>query len=237
MNFDCGIYTITSPSGKQYVGSAKSFKRRWRDHRRHLRNGAHHCAPLQAAFDKYGDILRFDIVALVPVADLLAREQEQIDAREWSELYNVCPQANSCEGRKRTSAAKEKIAASKRGKPRGPLPAEWCANIRKAVLRRERTASHNARIGAALTGRKISAETAASISAGLRASDKVRANIDALADAKRGKPLRNNTSGYYGVTATKDGKWTATARVDGKRKHLGRFFTPEEAAEAVRNSS
>ena len=50
-----GIYTITSPSGNQYVGSASSFGSRWGRHLSDLRKGIHHSAQLQRAFNKYGE--------------------------------------------------------------------------------------------------------------------------------------------------------------------------------------
>ena len=65
LNFDCGIYAITSPSGKQYIGSARSFRERWQKHLKDLRNGKHHSPGLQHAFNKYGEsALRFDKIAI-----------------------------------------------------------------------------------------------------------------------------------------------------------------------------
>jgi hypothetical protein len=41
----------------------------------------------------------------------------------------------------------------------------------------------------------------------------------------------NNSSGYKGVSFDKNtGKWKAQAQVNGKKKHLGLFTTPEEAS-------
>ena len=46
------------------------------------------------------------------------------------------------------------------------------------------------------------------------------------------RPIRaDNTSGFIGVNLRK-GKWNARISVNGKRKHLGDFNTPEEAAHA-----
>ena len=44
---------------------------------------------------------------------------------------------------------------------------------------------------------------------------------------------RNNTSGYRGVTRAESGRWVAQVVQSGVRHYLGRFDTPEEAAEAV----
>lgn len=44
---------------------------------------------------------------------------------------------------------------------------------------------------------------------------------------------KNNTSGFKGVSFYKiTGKWKATAKLSGKRYHLGYFSTPELASEA-----
>lgn len=43
----------------------------------------------------------------------------------------------------------------------------------------------------------------------------------------------NNTSGYKGVSKS-SGRWAAIIQVNGKRKHLGTFETPEEAFEAYK---
>jgi len=52
------------------------------------------------------------------------------------------------------------------------------------------------------------------------------------------KKRKDNTSGYTGVSFHKrDGKWQAYIRVDGKRKHLGSFDTPEEAAAVYREAA
>lgn len=50
-------------------------------------------------------------------------------------------------------------------------------------------------------------------------------------DNHRNKPLQsNNKSGYHGVGWEKDRKrWGAAIKVDGKKLHLGRFKTKEEA--------
>lgn len=52
-------------------------------------------------------------------------------------------------------------------------------------------------------------------------------------NAMNRKKAINNTSGYIGVVFKKDcNKWEAFIRVDGKRKYLGLFATPELAYEA-----
>jgi len=47
--------------------------------------------------------------------------------------------------------------------------------------------------------------------------------------ANRGVGI-NNTSGYKGVTETKNGKWLSYIRVNGERRYLGTYKTKEDAA-------
>jgi probable addiction module antidote protein len=90
MNFDCGIYAITSPAGKQYIGQAISFKRRWAQHRYFLRAGIHHCKAMQDDFNAHGEqAFIFSKIAFVSADQLSPREQEQIDARTRDRLYNA----------------------------------------------------------------------------------------------------------------------------------------------------
>lgn len=118
MNNDTGIYTITSPSGNKYVGSAVSFKRRWATHLNQLRAGNHHSGPLQKAFAKYGEAaLMFEKIALCPITDLIAVEQRFID--KLKPKYNRSPNAGSTQGLKlgpHSEDHRSKIAKAHTGK-------------------------------------------------------------------------------------------------------------------------
>ncbi len=97
MNVDTGIYKITSPSGRCYVGSSMSFKRRWNLHRSRLRNGTHHNNALQRAYEKYGeDGLNFEKIALCAIPELIVLEQRYID--KLKPEYNHAPIAGSTLG-------------------------------------------------------------------------------------------------------------------------------------------
>jgi group I intron endonuclease len=96
-----GIYTITSPSGGQYVGSAVKIRNRWNGHKKALRKGTHKNAKLQNAWNKYGEAAMTFAVALIcrPV-DLLLYEQAFIDVKKPQ--YNICLVAGSSFGVKRS---------------------------------------------------------------------------------------------------------------------------------------
>lgn len=150
MNFDCGIYAITSPSGKQYIGQAKSFKYRWSVHLRHLRRGKHHCKPLQYAYEKYGEkSMIFSKIAIVPEEQLNLREQEQFEERNRDSLYNVSVFAGApMRGRKHTDKAKAAITAAQKGMKRTP---EHRAKMSLAALKM--TPEHKLAISAAKKGK------------------------------------------------------------------------------------
>ena len=71
------IYKIRNVvNNKFYVGSAQNTHTRFRQHRRLLRKGSHHCKHLQASWNKYGeDVFRFEVVEYVgSTADLESAE-------------------------------------------------------------------------------------------------------------------------------------------------------------------
>lgn len=112
---DCGIYTITSPSGSQYVGSAVNFERRWAKHRTELRGNAHGNSKLTRAFAKYGiDRLIFAKILICDKADLLTYEQIAIDVMKPE--YNICKIANSRLGIKADPARKHIRSAGQRNR-------------------------------------------------------------------------------------------------------------------------
>ena len=61
------IYKIRNVvNDKFYVGSTANTETRFKDHRRHLRKGNHHCKHLQAAWNKYGeDCFKFEVIEVV----------------------------------------------------------------------------------------------------------------------------------------------------------------------------
>jgi group I intron endonuclease len=86
------IYRIRNvTNGKFYVGSTVNTQERFRTHRKKLRTGKHHCAHLQAAWNKYGeDCFKFEVVEVVVGQDLQAVEDEWLTKYVGKpECYNV----------------------------------------------------------------------------------------------------------------------------------------------------
>lgn len=73
------LYKITNvTNGKFYVGSTGDTRERFRQHRNKLRRGVHHCAHLQAAWNKYGeDCFKFTVLEhIASMEALVAAENE-----------------------------------------------------------------------------------------------------------------------------------------------------------------
>lgn len=106
------IYQIRNVvNGKLYIGSAVDSKIRFEKHRRQLRKGKHHCAHLQASWNKHGeDCFKFEMLECVE-GDLLEAEQRWID-RYYGKgnCYNTAKFAGApMRGRTHTEEAKQRI--------------------------------------------------------------------------------------------------------------------------------
>lgn len=77
-----GIYEIVNViDGKRYVGSSTNIDRRWRCHKKDLRNSRHHSAYLQRAWVKHGEsVFSFCVIENCEKASLIEREQHYFDA-------------------------------------------------------------------------------------------------------------------------------------------------------------
>lgn len=149
-----GIYTITSPSGRMYVGSAKNFKLRRTRHFYELRSGRHDNDILQKAFNKYGEEnLIFSKLLCCEPKDLLMYEQRAIDILKPA--YNICLIAGNCLGKKHSIESRAKMSRVQKGK----VVSEE-SKTRMSIAQKGRTVSseHKAKIGAANKGRIQSQE-------------------------------------------------------------------------------
>jgi group I intron endonuclease len=140
-----GIYSITSPSGKKYIGSAKNIRSRWSTHLTAMRKGCHSSKALQAAYNKYGEALKFEVVEECPIESLLEREQFHIDEFDKKMLYNARLVAESNLGMK--------------------FSQEHCANIAKAKRGTKLSDEHKAKVGDFFRGKARSKADKAKISA------------------------------------------------------------------------
>ncbi len=171
-----GIYSIVNnSSGKIYIGSAVSIRKRWNGHRHFFQRGTQENQYLQRAFDKEPESFEFFVVEELKnlsKENMLSRVQFWMDFYESyvpESGYNLSPKAGSCRGMKMSDEAK--IAMSKKLKGRKLSP-EHCLNIGAAVRRRIRkplTDEQRARIKAGVANcvRDLEALSRAGKKAGL----------------------------------------------------------------------
>lgn len=78
----CGVYEISTPNGSRYIGSSTNIHGRWSEHRYHLKKGTHHSQRLLAAYQKHGDLLKFEVLEICSPEDLNEVEQSHINRIE-----------------------------------------------------------------------------------------------------------------------------------------------------------
>lgn len=137
-----GIYVIRNiVTGRVYVGSSQHVVYRCNAHKRRMALGTHPNRFLQHAWDKHhAESFVFETLELVEsVSELFQREQHWIDllgAHVRKGGYNIHPSADGPRGHKQTPEVVERAAAARRGKKRGPLSAEWKANMATSARQR-----------------------------------------------------------------------------------------------------
>ena len=186
---DSGIYQIRcSANGRAYVGSAKCFELRWRQHRVSLERNKHHSIHLQRSWNKYGPTA-FSFVIVETIAELerlVAREQYWIDALQSANQkygFNRSPTAGSQLGLKFPQQAVERKRAQMTGKK---LPPEWRGAISSALCGKHRPQSVKDKLRAFHLGRKATPEQRAKMSA----AHKARGPISAETRRKMAESLR-----------------------------------------------
>jgi group I intron endonuclease len=169
-----GIYQILcTANGKIYIGSAVNLRKRWNEHQRRLVNQAHHNAPLQRAWDKYGQsAFVCTVLEFCDSSTLLEREQYHLDLLSpfGKRGFNIAIAAGaSMLGRSLSPEARAKLSAANKGKV---MPNEVRAKISSATKGRPKSAAARANI---ISGQqKMSPETRAATNAAISSANKGR---------------------------------------------------------------
>jgi group I intron endonuclease len=179
-----GIYKIQNTvNGKCYIGSAKSFKNRFRKHKNVLAKNSHHSIKLQRSWNKYGeDAFIFQPIILCEPKNLLLYEQQAIDFYDsYHKGYNATIKANSKLGMKSSDETRKKISISRTGMKlsESHKKAISIGNIGKkrseetkekqriALTGKKKSESHVENMRKANLGKTYSDETKAKVSASL----------------------------------------------------------------------
>lgn len=178
-----GIYRIVSPSGNEYIGSAKRFNRRFAKHRHELKKSIHHCKPLQYAANKYGiDALAFEILLVCKIDDLIFYEQLLIDS--LNPRYNMCKKAGSALGIKRSAETCKKLSeANKQWIRTQEIRAAMSAGRKGMKLSED----HRNAIASGNRGKTMSEESRRKIGDGNRGKKRTDEQIKQMSEARKGK--------------------------------------------------
>ena len=124
---DSGIYILSTPNGRVYIGSSNNFTRRRNEHFSALNRSIHHCNALQKAFNKYKGDVKFIILERCDVHVLIEREQYWLDISHkiWvKKIYNTSMIAERPDFSEET---RQKMSKSSRN--RKPISEETRAKI------------------------------------------------------------------------------------------------------------
>lgn len=218
-----GIYRIfTCHSGKVYVGSTKNLRKRYKEHKNELEGHRHCNIHLQRAFDKYGeDSFYFDVLEYCPEENLIEREQYWLDSIPF--LFNICKIAGNCAGVKQSLDTREKLRKQRLGKSyvRNTPGLVGTLQCKKTGMWKARVTYHGKTINLGTFNTSELAQDAYQ-----------RALHELILDPNANiKPQvsRRNTSGFLGVSPTREGAWMAHCTIDKKRHYVGYFPTAEQA--------
>jgi len=190
-----GIYKISDPSDKCYIGSTVNFGKRKKEHIAALRLNKHHSRYLQRAWNKHGEsYFEFSTVLVCEDSDLYFFEQLLLD--HLKPVYNASPSAIGTRGLKWTEEQKlrhrgrvlteDNKASISAGMLENTTFEQRSAQSRKARLAWTDESKKKQKVS--LTGRKHSAATILKMSAthlGHSTSEETKAKISA---AQKGIP-------------------------------------------------
>jgi group I intron endonuclease len=166
---NCGVYTITTPSGGRYVGSAYNFNTRWKRHRYHLNKGIHSNPKLQNAWKKYKGQFIFSKLLVCSEDCVLMYEAMAIGVLK--PIYNIMTVAENNSGFTHSQETRNKLGKISSRAIRTP---EWKAALSKSNTGQKRTAETCANIGKSKKGTKQSPEHVASRNASITKAAKDR---------------------------------------------------------------
>lgn len=178
-----GIYRIVSPSGKEYIGSAVDFRRRFVKHRHELKKGVHHCAPLQSAAKKYGvESFVFQKLIVCKESDLLFYEQLLIDG--FNPRYNMQRVAGSALGLKRSEETRRRLSEANKLWLRTPEIRSAMSAGRKGMKLSE---THRQNIANGNRGKTMSEDAKKKIGDGNRGKKRTPEQLLQMSEARKGK--------------------------------------------------
>lgn len=211
---DSGVYKILNIiTGDYYIGSSKSLKNRWRNHKWHLNKKSHHNNYLQNAWNKYGDAsFVFQILEMCDDKKevLLAREQYFIDALKPQ--YNILDKAGSRLGYKLSPEAVEQMR-----KRASNISDETRKKMSDAAKGRKLSEDHKSKISSSLKGRTFD-------------DDSRRKMSEAAKKRNKNRDINGELNPFYGKRHSEETKQKISKNRSGK-KHT--IITKQKISESI----
>ena len=245
----CGIYKITSPTGKIYIGQSVDIKRRWAYHR--CLSDSYHINILYRSFIKYGvDNHKFEILEQCDSKLLNEREKFYIEKYDTFQTLNGMNLTKGGDNKvKFAESTIQKMSLAKKGKRPVHLIGHTHSDKTKELLRQKSIGNKN------WLGKHHSEETKAKIrekrkhqifteetriklsisSTGRKYPNRKKPSKEIgekIRELNIGKKMNvKRTSIYYGVSKSRN-RWRSVIKIDKKQKYIGTFKTEIEAAKA-----
>lgn len=197
---ESGVYMIRDTvSGRRYIGSAVSIKKRWKEHRRGLEQGHHHSKFMLRCWRVRPESFEFHVILYCSRENLLMYEQLLIDG--YKPEFNSAPKAGSQLGFRMSDESKAKLSeAAKRTKNFTGRKHSEDSKRKISESRKGKggdkgwTQERRDRISAALKGREISPDMRRRISEKLTGTSTGRGQL--TEDQVRGIRVMRSETGW-----------------------------------------
>lgn len=204
------IYCIENKvNGKKYIGLTKNLRKRFRQHKKNLRNGNHHNRHLQNAWDKYGEInfIFKHLESQIPLTRIEEKEKYYIELyQSFINGYNLTSGGESSKefsdetikrmirsGKEKvfTEEHKKNISKSLKGNNNGMYGRSHSKDTRQKIsdANKGKTISEETRKKMSETrkGRKRSEDFKKKISEALKGREFTKEAINKMSKAKKGE--------------------------------------------------
>lgn len=150
-----GIYQITGPNNKIYIGSSVNIHARWQHHKGLLRRNQHANSKLQNAWNKYGEsAFTFETIEIVSDATMLL----QIEQKWLDTLFSTIPETKLYNIGRDARAAQRGRPSSRKG---SIMSDDQKRKLSEAHLGKKRSEATKQKISRAMVGKKKSDATRA----------------------------------------------------------------------------
>lgn len=190
--YTCGIYKLTAPDGRCYIGSSVRVEKRLRQHRWSLAENKHYNGRLQRAWNTHGHF-DFEIVERCEQSMLKEREQYWMDELQPYLIqcgFNIARSSTVVPG---SEERNRHSGDALKGHPTSEETRRKMSDAQRGISRRPHTEEEKRKIGEASKGHKLSEESRQKISKARKGIVFSPETIRKMSEAKKGRQLSDET--------------------------------------------